>query len=283
MSVVYQTTSEQGLDYENPAYKLYTKSKKFGVWNPAEIELKEDHNDWQALAEDEKDLLLRLTSLFAAGEESVVQELLPLMWAISQERRVEEEMFLAAFLFEEAKHVETFRRFLDEVAEEKSDLTHYHTDQFKTIFYEELPQAMGALMTDTSPLAQARASVTYNMIVEGVLAETGYHAYHTILKKRGIMPGMVNLIDLVKRDESRHLAFGLNLLARLIRENGQEVWELIEGRMGELLTPALGIIDEIFANYEIMPFDLTPDLFVDFALKQFQSRMDHLEAVVAEL
>lgn len=276
-NIVFQTTSEAGIDYENPAWSLFSKSKKLGVWDPAAIDLTQDREHWQALQDDEKDVLLRLTSLFAAGEESVVQELLPLVWVISKEGRIEEEMFLAAFLFEEAKHVEAFRRFLDEVAQERSDLTRYHTPQYRSIFYEELPQAMEALMSDRSPQAQAKASVTYNMIVEGVLAETGYRAYHTILKERGIMPGMCQMIELVKRDESRHLAYGLHLLGRLISEHGSDVWEVIESRMGELLTPALGIIDEIFESYEVMPFGLTPDMFVDFAVSQFQSRMDHLE------
>ena len=276
----YVSTSKRGLDYQHPAWKLFSKSKKLGVWNPAEIELAKDRADWLKLTDDEKDVLLRLTSLFAAGEESVVQELLPLMWVISQEQRLEEEMFLAAFLFEEAKHVETFRRFVDEVACHKGDLSTYHTPQYKEVFYEALPEAMGALMTDNSPVAQARASATYNMIVEGVLAETGYHAYHTILSRRGIMPGMIELIELVKRDESRHLAYGLFLLSRLVQEHGETVWQSIEERMSELLGPAIGVIEELFDCYDPMPFELRPEMFIDFAMRQFQSRMDHLEGQV---
>lgn len=279
---VYVSTSEKGLDYEHPAWKLFAKSKKLGVWNPADIDLTRDRQDWLELAEDEKDVLLRLTSLFTAGEESVVQELMPLMWVISREKRLEEEMFLSAFLFEEAKHVETFRRFIDEIACCEGDLSGFHTEQYKQVFYDALPQAMGALMTDNSPVAQARASATYNMIVEGVLAETGYHAYHTILTGRGIMPGMIKLVEQVKRDESRHLAYGLYLLSRLITEHGRSVWETIEERMAELLGPAIGVIDELFGCYDPMPFELTPDVFIDFAMSQFQSRMDRLEVCIRD-
>ena len=138
-------------------------------------------------------------------------------------------------------------------------------------------------MTDNSPFAQARASATYNMIVEGVLAETGYHAYHTILTNRGIMPGMVKLVEQVKRDESRHLAYGLYLLSRLITEHGQPVWEAVEERMAELLGPAIGVIDELFGCYDPMPFELTPDVFIDFAMSQFQSRMDRLEGCIRDI
>jgi ribonucleoside-diphosphate reductase beta chain len=277
----YVSTSGRGLDYEHPAWKLYEKSKKLGVWNPADIDLSQDRQDWARLTGEEKDVLLRLTALFTAGEESVVQELLPLMWVISKEQRLEEEMFLAAFLFEEAKHVETFRRFVDAIACHEGDLSHYHTPQYKDVFYQALPEAMAALMTDSSPVAQARASATYNMIVEGVLAETGYHAYHTILTQGGIMPGMVKLVELVKRDESRHLAYGLFLLSRLIQDHGQSVWQAIEERMSELLGPAIGVIEELFGCYDPMPFGLSPEVFIDFATRQFQSRMDHLERQVS--
>lgn len=278
MNDLTYVSTERGLNYDHPAWKLFEKSKKLGVWNPADIDLSKDRDDWLTLNQDEQDILLRLTSLFTAGEESVVQELMPLMWVISRERRLEEEMFLSAFLFEEAKHVETFRRFVDEIACVNGDLSHYHTQQYRDVFYDALPQAMGALMHDNSPVAQAKASATYNMIVEGVLAETGYHAYHTILTRRGIMPGMVKLVELVKRDESRHLAYGLFLLSRLLEDHGRPVWDVIEERMSELLGPAIGVIEEVFELYDPMPFELTPDLFIDFAMSQFQSRMDRLEA-----
>ena len=62
------------------------------------------------------------------------------------------------------------------------DLTHYHTDNYRFIFYDALPSALSALEIDSSPSAQVCASVTYNMVVEGVLAETGYHAFFTMLE-----------------------------------------------------------------------------------------------------
>ena len=281
MSDLTYMSTERGLDYEHPAWKLFEKSKKLGVWNPSDIALEQDRRDWLKLNEDERDVLLRLTSLFTAGEESVVQELMPLMWVVSRERRLEEEMFLSAFLFEEAKHVETFRRFIDEIACFEGSLSHYHTRQYREVFYDALPEAMGALMQDSSPTAQAKASATYNMIVEGVLAETGYHAYHTILSKRGIMPGMVKLVELVKRDESRHLAYGLYLLSRLLKEHGRPVWDVIEERMSELLGPAIGVIEEVFGLYDPMPFDLTPASFSVLAMSQFHRKMDRLEGCFA--
>jgi ribonucleoside-diphosphate reductase beta chain len=272
----FSTTSPRGLRRELPPMRLWQKAKSLGTWDPSAIDLAPDRRDWQRLPDGEKDLLLRLTSNFLAGEESVTLELLPLILVVASEGRIEEEMFLTAFLWEEAKHVDTFRRFLDEVAHEHGDLARYHTPSYGRIFHEELPAAMSRLRTDTSPAAQARAAVTYHLIVEGVLAETGYHTYYAMLQGNGLMPGMQELVGLIKRDESRHLAYGVYLLSRLLAEHGDAVWQAIEGRMGELIGPAIALVDEAFAAYEVVPFGLRPEDFAAYAMAQFQKRMERI-------
>ncbi len=273
----YQTTSRRGIDHQLPPMRLWRKAKKLGIWNPEDIDFRQDVRDWRRLSESQRETLLHLTSLFQAGEESVTLDLLPLIQVIAAEGRLEEEMFLTAFLWEEAKHVELFRRFLDEVADDSSDLSRFHGDSYRTIFYDELPRAMARLSQDPSPAAQAEASVTYNMIVEGVLAETGYHAYHATLARNGILPGMQQAVAHLKSDEARHLAYGVFLLSRLVAAGGDDLWRLIEARMGRLLTPAIGIIGEFFASYDPMPFGLELEEFTDFASRQFQHRLERIE------
>src|SRR6185312_722451 len=212
----FATTSTQGLRHDILPMRLYHKAKKLGIWDPRSIDFSQDILDWQRCTAEEKESILRLTALFQAGEEGVTLDLLPLMLAIAQDGHLEEEMFLTTFLWEEAKHTEFFRRFLDEVAKEHGDLHHFHTPSYRKIFYEELPQSMNALISDRSPAAQLKASVTYNMIVEGVLAETGYQSYFDILQTNNLMPGLRQGIELLKRDESRLIAYGIYLISRLI-------------------------------------------------------------------
>lgn len=274
---VLQTTSAAGLDRSLVPMRLWEKAKRHGVWNPSDLDLSADRRDWLGLEDEEREVLLHLTSMFQGGEESVTLDLLPLIGAVAREGRLEEEMYLTSFLWEEAKHVETFRRFLDEVAEEKSDLTRFHGPSYRAIFYNELPAALSRLRDDPSPTAQAAASVTYNLVVEGVLAESGYRAYGEILEARGLMPGMRRAVAHLRRDESRHLAYGVYLLSRLVAEHGDAVWEAIENRMGELTGPALGLIQEVFAAYDPMPFGLRAEDFLGFAMGQFQARLERIE------
>jgi ribonucleoside-diphosphate reductase beta chain len=256
--------------------RLYEKAKRLGIWNPSDIDLRPDRQHWLSLAQDEQDILLRLTAMFQAGEEAVTLDLLPLIMTIAAEGRVEEEMYLTTFLFEEAKHTDFFNRFLTEVAAAGSDLSRYHTPSYHELFYRELPEALNALRDDPSPAAQVRASVTYNMIVEGMLAETGYHAYFTVLERRDLMPGTRRGIALLKQDESRHIAYGIYLLSRLVAAD-DALWDVLETRMNELLPAALGVIGDVFSAYDTVPFGLVEEDFTDFALAQFQKRVARLE------
>ncbi len=274
------STTTRGLNRDLPAMRLYEKAKRLGIWNPSDIDLSTDQLDWTKLTEDEKDLILRLLSMFVAGEEAVTLDLLPLIQAIAREARVEEEIYLTTFLFEEGKHTDFFRRFLDEVIfllPSKEVLgERYHTENYRRIFYDVLPSALSALGTDASPAAQIRASVTYNMIVEGVLAETGYHAFYTMLERNNLMPGLRKGIALLKQDESRHIAYGVYLLSRLVAEHPEE-WEIFDSQMNSLLPLAIGVISDAFACYEVVPFGLVEDDFVNYAIGQFTKRFERLE------
>lgn len=257
--------------------RLFQKAKRLGTWDPQAIDFSREVADWEAFTPDERDFILRTVSLFQAGEEGVTQDLLPLIMAVADEGRIEEEIFLTSFLWEEAKHVEFFRRWLDCVGVH-DDLEKFMTPSYRHLFLVELPAALNALKTDRSNQAQIRASVTYNMIIEGVLAETGYHGFRESLEANGKLPGLLDGIRLVSRDESRHIRYGVFLLNRLINDT-PDGWDVMNVRMNELLGPTMGVISEFWDEYdvEVGPFGQRMETFLDFASSQFDKRMKVLE------
>ena len=274
------TTSVRGLRYDLPPMRLWQKAKKLGIWNPSDIDFTQDKLDWQGLKAYEQDYLLRLCSQFLAGEESVTLDLLPLIMTVAEEGRIEEEIYLTSFLWEEAKHVEGFRRFLDEVAQEHGDLTRFGNVAYDKIFYEELPNAMNRLRTDTSIEAQIRASTTYNMIIEGVMAETGYYAFYKVLTRNNLMPGMQQFVAYLKRDESRHIAFAIYFLSRLVAEHGDIAWNALEARMHELLPLVIesnNLDTLVYTNGNGIPFDLDGNEFNEYSTSQFQKRIERIQ------
>lgn len=256
--------------------RLYGKAKRLGVWDPYALDLSRDRADWLSLTDAQREVLLNLTSLFQAGEEAVTLDLLPLVLTVAREGRLEEELYLTTFLWEEGKHTEFFRRVLDEVCVDGGDLARFHGPAYTRLFAEELPQSMNVLLDEPTPENQARAVVTYTMIVEGVLAETGYYTYFEALERNDLLPGLRDGVAKLKQDESRHIAYGLFVLSRLIGEHG--VWDVVEARMNELLPVAMGVIDESLSRYDELPFGLGPEQFVEYASAQYAKRFARLQS-----
>ena len=269
------TATSRGLMVDSFPYRLYQKAKKVGTWNPATIDYTKDAEDWKTLSIGQRNSILRLLSQFQAGEEAVTLDLLPLIMAIAKDGRIEEEMYLTTFLFEEAKHTEFFRTVLDAIGE-KGELNPLLTDTYKQVFHVILPTAMERLITDQSPEAIADAATVYNMFVEGVLAETGYFSFYKSLEATNSMPGLLEGVGNLKRDESRHIGYGTFLLQRLICEHPHIYDEVVIKRMEELTPLAFKIIDEGFQEPDLEAFDNDPDEFVNFAMKQLKVRMEIL-------
>ncbi|MGZ8716918.1 MAG: R2-like ligand-binding oxidase [Gaiellaceae bacterium] len=257
--------------------RLYDKAKRLGVWDPSDLDFHRDREQWLELAGDEREALTQIASLFLAGEEGVTLDLLPLVLTIAREGRLEEELYLTTFLFEEGKHTQLFARFLDEVAGAPTDLERWHTPSYRAIFCDALPRSMNALLDDHSAAVQVRAAVTYNMVVEGVLAETGYQVYHDALVERDLLPGLREGLGYVKRDEARHIAYGVYLLSRLVAADAA-LWDVVAARMEELLPLALGFVEETYEPWgDVSPFGVERDTVLAWATTQFQKRFERIE------
>jgi ribonucleoside-diphosphate reductase beta chain len=254
-----------GLNWDSLPLKLFAGGNaKF--WDPADIDFSRDRADWESLSDRERDYATRLCTEFIAGEEAVTKDIQPFMSAMRAEGRLGDEMYLTQFAFEEAKHTQVFRLWLDAVGI-TDDLHSYleETPAYPQIFYEELPESLDALLTDPSPAAQVRASVTYNHVVEGMLALTGYYAWYKICVERGILPGMQELVRRIGDDERRHMAWGTFTCRRHVAADDAN-WTVFETRMNELIPLALRLIEQGFALYgDDMPFGLSVDEFMQYS------------------
>jgi ribonucleoside-diphosphate reductase beta chain len=253
-----------GLNWDSLPLKLFAGGNaKF--WDPADIDFSRDRADWEELSDVERDFATRLCAEFIAGEEAVTEDIQPFMAAMRAEGRLGDEMYLTQFAFEEAKHVQVFRMWLDAVG--ISDDLHSFLEPltaYREMFYEELPNCLNALSIDPSPAAQIRASVTYNHVVEGMLALTGYYAWHKICVDRGILPGMQELVRRIGDDERRHMAWGTFTCRRHVAADDAN-WTVFETRMNELIPLALQATEQGFALYDPMPFGMQLDEFMQYS------------------
>src|ERR1700747_1101102 len=117
-------------------------------WDPADIDFSRDRADWEKLSDVERDFATRLCAEFIAGEEAGTGAPPRLLAAMRAEGRLGDEMYLTQFAFEEAKHTQVFRLWLDAVG--ITDDLHSFLEPltaYRQMFYEELPDCLNALST----------------------------------------------------------------------------------------------------------------------------------------
>jgi ribonucleoside-diphosphate reductase beta chain len=226
-----QWASPKGLRTDIVPWRLWEKAKRL-QWDPADIDFSQDAADWAALDTEQRLAVASLAQGFMVGEESVTLDIGPLVLAMADEGRVEEVMFLTSFAFEEAKHVDFFRRWFSAVGLEAGVMDRMREDRMAelgleppdpdatvSVFEEELPRVMRRVLTDRSPQAVLDASLTYNQFVEGCLAISGYRLWSQLFEDLGMLPGMRRGLAFVRRDESRHITYGTYLSRRVIAAN----------------------------------------------------------------
>src|SRR2546426_4207864 len=96
------------LRHDSVPMRLYHEAKRLGAWDPRSLDLRRDVDDWARFTVAERDVLLRLTVLFQAAEESMTRDLLPLVMAVVRGGRPAEQMFLPTLLPRQAEQTRVF-------------------------------------------------------------------------------------------------------------------------------------------------------------------------------
>jgi ribonucleoside-diphosphate reductase beta chain len=243
----------------------YFRNAVYRHWDPYEDVPETDlRTDRERIVESEMserdfDNLRSLLALFGAGEEAVTEDLAPLMLALDG---VDEQMFVASQVYEEAKHTAFFDRYwrtvIDPAAEElgyerTSPLDGRYFGEHYEALFDATEAAMRRLLSDDSPEAVARALCHYHLVVESVLAQTGYYSIQSIYSGTGPdtialvetpdLPGLVGGITRIRSDEGRHVGFGMHEVRRLIHEEGVDPG-VVQGTLQELMPHVAGIIAE---------------------------------------
>jgi ribonucleotide reductase beta subunit family protein with ferritin-like domain len=194
-----------------------------GNWSATAIDLAADRQQWQTQFSDlERRATLWTYALFFHGEDSVADNLSPFIDAAPRE---EHKYFLATQQVDEARHAILFARFMREVVQAGSDPASSLTATqpqltwgFRKVF-GRLDRMADELRSDRSKPKFAQAITLYHLVIEAGLAQPGQHLIERSLTERDLLPGFREGIRNVSRDEQRHIAFGVKMLADLVRED----------------------------------------------------------------
>jgi len=235
------------------SYELFRKGKRAGTWDPDDFDVKGDRADWAEFADAERKAFLMTASGFYDGEEDVTRTLAPYMVVLDRLDGetlsfdpVQEEMFLAQQLYEEAKHTDFFSRYYEEVFG-MQDTTPYREGGYQEHGYstddlydtaDDLLEAAASGDQRTMRHALGGAYFEYMGIVEAQLARSGYMSFDQMasikaadMDRETVLPGFQAAVGKIRQDESRHIENGRWVLRELAATDPEIVPEVYEPRI----------------------------------------------------
>jgi ribonucleoside-diphosphate reductase beta chain len=296
MTQVEDTSRDLRLDPEDFA-QGYFKHAVYNHWDPYEdipqADLEADRRKMIAdePTEAEFEELRKTLTLFGAGEEAVTEDLAPMAIVLED---INDQMFITSQLYEEAKHTQWFDRYwrevIDPIAEELGyERTvptdqHYYNQDYIDLFAKN-EAAMEQLLDEDTPETRAKAYCHYHLVVESVLAQTGYYGLTSTFSPQGDpdvpqrdfphLEGLVQGITYIRSDEGRHVGFGMNKVRSLIHEEGVDP-QIVRDTLMDLMPHTAGILREF--NTATNPVPL-----VTYARDKLTMRTDRLTDKSAEI
>lgn len=208
-------------------------------WNPFDIGLSGDAEQWRGLGDDQRGLLLFVLSSLMVAEERITTKFSGLVGAHGSE---EETAFLATQQVDEARHMQFYARVQDEVVADPARIADHVarareqvSDAFRQIFDVALVQAHDRLVASPADLdAKVRFVTIYHQILEGTLGLTTFHFATEFLQREALLPGFVEGYSHIHHDETRHIGYGVWFLRETVREH-PEAAAAVRGTLRDLL------------------------------------------------
>jgi ribonucleoside-diphosphate reductase beta chain len=231
---------------------------------------------------------------FGAGEEAVTEDLAPLLLVLED---IDDQMFVTSQIYEEAKHTQFFDRYwrtvIDPAAEAKGWEVTAPTDQryFPEAYvelFDRTEAAMERLLEADTPTNRAKAYCHYHLVVESVLAQTGYWGLQATFgegppenwaetdDEKLFLDGLIEGIARIRSDEGRHVGFGMRKVQTLIAEEGVDQ-SVVQETLTELLPLVSGTVQTEFQT------DADPRPLVEYAQEKLQKRIEIITDADAEL
>jgi ribonucleoside-diphosphate reductase beta chain len=208
-------------------------------WSPWQIDLSTDRQQWPALTEEQQGLIFFVLSSLMVAEERITTKFSGLVGAHGSE---EETTFLSTQQVDEARHMQFYARFQDEVVTEPATIAAHVerarasvSDAFRQIFDVALVEAHEQLVAAPGDLAAKTRFVTlYHMVLEGTLGLTSFKFITDYLNEHGLLPGFVEGYSLIHHDETRHIGFGVWWLRETVREHPEQA-DVVRQTLRDLL------------------------------------------------
>jgi ribonucleoside-diphosphate reductase beta chain len=268
--------SEIELNDPQTLYRRWERSQ----WSPFAVDLSGDVRLWETMSGDHRELIFYVLSSLMVAEERITTKFSGLVGAYGSE---EEATFLATQQVDEARHMQFYARFQDEVvATPDAIAAHVEraresvSDAFRHIFDDELVEAHKRLIAEPDSLvAKVRFITLYHLILEATLGLTTFKFTTDYLSAEGLLPGFVEGYSKIHQDETRHIGYGIWFLRETVRAN-PEMADVVRQTLGDLLPSVAASLapPDAGADRDFAAIGASSDDIRAFALGGLTRRLD---------
>ena len=228
-------TDELQLNDPQTLYRRWEDSQ----WSPFTVDLGTDQQQWPELGEHDRGLIHYVLASLVVAEERITTKFSGLVGAHTTE---EEATFLATQQVDEARHMQFYARFQDEVIAAPDTIAAHValareqvSDAFRHIFDVALVEAHDQLLAAPDDLtAKVRFVTIYHQILEGTLGLTSFRFITDYLTDRELLPGFVEGYSKIHHDETRHIGYGVWFLRETVSQH-PEAAETVRHTLRDLL------------------------------------------------
>jgi ribonucleoside-diphosphate reductase beta chain len=278
-------TTEIQLNDPQTLYRRWEDSQ----WSPFAIDLDTDREQWSAMSGPDRELILYVLSSLMVAEERITTKFSGLVGAHGSE---EEATFLATQQVDEARHMQFYARFQDEVVAEPAVIAAHVdraraqvSDAFRALFdvaLVDFHQQLVAAPGDTD--AKVRFVTLYHLILESTLGLTSFKFTTDHLEREKLLPGFVDGYSRIHHDETRLIGYGVWFLREAVRADPaaadvirQTLRDLLPHVAASLAPPGTG------SGIDFAAIGADTDSIRSFALDGLTRRLDILGVPLSTL
>ena len=257
--------------------RQHYKDALANTWTPEEIPMQDDIEQWKsptALTDVERRLIMWNLGFFSTAESLTANNIVLAVY--NHVTNPECRQYMLRQAFEEAVHTDTFIYVCDSLGLDPDEIYGMYETIPSIKEKDEFVVNLTTSVLDPNFTTEGPANIQrfihdlvgFYVIMEGIFFYAGF-AMMLALKRQKKMIGIGEQFEFIMRDESLHLAYGVDLINTIVAEN-PEVWT------DEFRAQLVDLIQQSVELEKIYARDACPEGIVGINSEQFITYVEYI-------
>ena len=257
--------------------RQHYKDALANTWTPEEIPMQDDIEQWKsptALTDVERRLIMWNLGFFSTAESLTANNIVLAVY--NHVTNPECRQYMLRQAFEEAVHTDTFIYVCDSLGLDPDEIYGMYETIPSIKEKDEFVVNLTTSVLDPNFTTEGPANIQrfihdlvgFYVIMEGIFFYAGF-AMMLALKRQKKMIGIGEQFEFIMRDESLHLAYGVDLINTIVQENPEAWTDEFRAQLVDLIQQSVEL-EKIYAR------DACPEGIVGINSEQFITYVEYI-------